>query len=726
MVSKKFKIGGMTCVACASGLERALKKNNKVKKATVNFATETLNIEYEGNLSFEEIEKIIKSLGFFVVNPEKQQKKDYRKIKLIISILFTIPLLYLGMAHMIGLPYLEFISPDKNPINFSIAQMFLCIPVVLLGYKFYVVGYRLLLKRTPNMDSLIAVGTTASFIYSVFSVYKVVTGDISFVHNLYFESTATIITLVEIGKYLENKSKSKTNNAIKSLMKLTPKTGTVIRDGKEITINIDDIVVGDIVIVKSGEKIPVDGIIIEGISSIDESMLTGESMPVEKNKGDLVTGATINKNGYIKFKATKVGKDTTLSQIIKLIEDAQTSKAPAQKLADKVSGYFTIIVLILALLSSIVWAVLGQDISFVLTIFVSVLVIACPCALGLATPISIIASTGKGAKQGILFKNAESIELLSKVDSIVFDKTGTLTKGEPQVTDLIPINIDKDELVQILVSIESMSEHPISKAIINYSKNYEKLVVTDFKNIEGKGLTGKINSNNIYVGNKLLLEELNIKYEQYKNQIDILENQAKTTVFVIKQNCLVGIVAVADVIKQESIELIKELKRLNIQTYMLTGDNKKTADIIAKQIGIDNVFANTLPQNKEEKIRELMKDNHIVAMCGDGINDSPALARANVGMAIGNGTDVAIESADIILVRNDISVVKDAVILSKKTMRIIKQNLFWAFCYNIIGIPIAMGILYAFGGPLLNPMIAALAMSFSSVSVVTNALRIAR
>ena len=724
MIRKKLKIGGMTCAACASGLERLLKKNNKVKSVQVNFATETLVIEYDNSLKFEEIDKSIKSLGFYIVDNE--EKKDFSKLKLIISIIFTIPLLYIAMGHMLNLPYPNIINPNLNPVIFAILQFILCVPVIAIGYKFYTVGYKLLFKRSPNMDSLIAVGTTASFVYSVFALYKIINGDISYIHSLYFESTATIITLVELGKYLEEKSKNRTKGAIKALMNLSAKTGIVIRDGKEQKINIEQIKVGDIVVVKSGEKIPVDGKIIEGNCSIDESMITGESIPVDKYVDDQVIGATINKSGYIKYVATKVGKDMMLSQIIELVENAQNSKAPVQKLADKVSGYFTIVVLILAVLASLIWLLVGKDITFVLQIFVSVLVIACPCALGLATPIAIMVASGKGASLGILYKNAESIENLSKINAVVFDKTGTLTQGKPVLTNLIPINIEESKLLEIIYTIESKSEHPLSIAIVEYAKqkNANELKLEKFENIVGKGVYGRVQDKDVYIGNISLINEHNINIEQYKQEMDNLAKDGKTVMLVIQDNNLIGILAVSDVIKQGSKKLIEKLDELNIQTYMITGDNEITANAIAKQLNIKNVIANTLPENKSEKIKELMNKELKVAMVGDGINDSPALMQADVGIAIGNGTDVAIESAGIVLVKNDILDVITAIVLSKKTMRIIKQNLFWAFAYNSIGIPIAMGILYAFGGPLLNPMFAALAMAFSSVTVVTNALRI--
>ncbi|MDD3303618.1 MAG: heavy metal translocating P-type ATPase [Clostridia bacterium] len=729
-MKKNVNIGGMTCVACASGLERVLKKEAKVKNVTVSFATQMMEIEYDDDLKFKVIEKHIKSLGFYIIN-KNVQKKDNAKLKLMISVIFTIPLLYIAMAHMIPgitMPYPTILHPNSNPMNFTMIQLLLTIPVIISGYKFYTVGFRLLLKGIPNMDSLVALGTSASFLYSIFSAIQVLNGSLDSMHHLYFESTATIITLVQLGKYLESRSRSKTGSAIQALMKIAPKEGIVLRGKQEITINIEDIVVDDIVVVKSGEKIPVDGVIIDGNASIDESMITGESLPIEKGIGNHVIGGTINKGGYIRFKATKIGKDTTLSQIIELVKNAQNSKAPAERLADVVSKYFTIVTLSLAMLSFIVWLLISKDFTFALTIFVSVLVIACPCALGLATPIAIMVSTGKGALLGILFKNAESLETLSKVDTIVFDKTGTLTKGKPYLTDLLPVHVSKDTLLAYLLSIEEKSEHPLAVAIVEYAKknNAEHIETRNFKTLVGKGVYGQIEGRDIYICHFQLALELKVELSKYSQMIYDLENVGKTVMFAIQDNTLIGIIAIADVIKEHSKEAINKLNEMKITSYMITGDNENTAKNIANQVGIKNVIANTLPEDKASKVRELMGKGSKVAMVGDGINDSPALMSADVGIAIGNGTDVAIESAGVILVRNDILDVHTAIRLSKKTMNVIKQNLFWAFGYNALGIPIAMGILHVFGGPLLNPMIAALAMAFSSVSVVTNALRINR
>lgn len=733
MIKKIYKIGGMTCAACAAGLERVLKKVTNITDAQVNFANETAVIFSEENIDFDVIKKAVTSIGFYIVNKEDNDIKQLHetkiaKIKLAICVILTIPLLYIAMAPMLGinLPYPQFLLPNVNPLLFAIIQLITCIPVIIAGYKFYTIGFSSLIKKVPNMDTLVAIGTTASFVYSVFSLYQIISGNVHYVHNLYFESTATIITLVMVGKYIEEKSKHKTGNAIKKLLGLAPKTGVVERDFKEITIPVEEIVIGDIVIVKAGEKIPVDGEVIFGSASIDESMITGESLPVEKSEKDIVVGATLCKSGYIKLKVNRIGQDTMLSQIITLVENAQNSKAPIAKLADKVSGYFALVVLVVAILSFTGWIIAGQTIAFALTIFVSVLVIACPCALGLATPIAIIVATGKGASKGILFKNAESIEILNKVDTIVFDKTGTLTKGTPYVTDVITNDILEDTLLQIAASVEKLSEHPLSIAIVNKAneRNIELVNVTDFKTLTGSGIQAKIDGKDVYIGNRKLMENINCNADIFNEQISQFENLGKTYVYVVYDSIVIGVIAMADVVKEDSKDLIQNLRKQHIKSIMLTGDNKNTALAIAKQLDIDEVIYEVLPQDKVSKVKELMSNGNIVAMVGDGINDAPALTQANVGIAIGNGTDVAIEAADIVLVKNNISDIYTLLRLTKKSMRVIKQNLFWAFGYNIIGIPIAMGLLYIFGGPLLNPMIAALAMAFSSISVVLNAIRI--
>ena len=627
---------------------------------------------------------------------------------------------------MIGMPLPKIINPMVNPLNFALFQIILTVPVMAIGYKFYLIGFKNIIKLSPNMDSLIAVGTSAAFIYSLFGMYKIIAGDISYVMHLYFEAAVTILTLITLGKYLEAVSKGKTSEAIKKLMGLAPKTATVIRDNKEIIVSVDEVVVGDIVLVKPGKKLPVDGEVIEGSTAIDESMITGESIPVEKSIGSNVIGASINKTGFIKYKATKVGKDTALAQIIRLVEDAQGSKAPIAKMADVISSYFVPIVIGLAILSAIVWLILGETPIFALTIFISVLVIACPCALGLATPTAIMVGTGKGAENGVLIKGGEALEITHKIDTIVFDKTGTITEGKPVVTDILTKNKEKDVLLSLAASAEKGSEHPLGEAIVRAAleKKLELKILNNFNAIPGHGIEVTIDKDNILLGNLKLMKEKNIDVEEFKLDSDKLANEGKTPMYIAINNKLEGIIAVADVVKPSSFEAIKELHNMGIKVAMITGDNKKTAEAIAKQVGIDIVLSEVLPEDKANEVKKLQGQNNKVAMVGDGINDAPALAQADIGIAIGSGTDVAIESADIVLMRSDLMDVIVAIKLSKATIRNIKQNLFWAFGYNVLGIPVAMGVLHIFGGPLLNPMIAAAAMSLSSVSVLANALRL--
>ena len=616
--------------------------------------------------------------------------------------------------------------PEAYPVNFAVIQLILVIPSMIAGYKFYTIGFSRLLKREPNMDSLIAIGTGAAFIYGIYAVIQIINGNHEYTMELYFESVGVIITLILLGKYLEAVSKGKTSEAIKKLMGLAPKTATVIRDGKETVIPIEEVRVGDIVLVRPGEKIPVDGEVVEGRTSVDESMLTGESIPVEKNPGDSVVGASINKNGSIKFRATKVGKDTVLAQIIKLVEDAQGSKAPIAKLADIISGYFVPAVMVIALFAGLAWYISGQSAVFSLTIFVSVLVIACPCALGLATPTAIMVGTGKGAEYGVLIKGGEALETAHKVKTIVLDKTGTITEGKPVVTDIITDGkIAPEELLRLSASAERGSEHPLGEAIVNGAKekNLELSEAESFEAIPGQGIEVVIEGRRMLLGNKKLMDSRNIEItlEEESNK---LAREGKTPMYVAIDNELAGIIAVADVMKPSSRKAIEILHNMGIEVVMITGDNRITAEAIARQVGIDRVLAEVLPQDKAEEIKKLQSEGKKVAMVGDGINDAPALAQADIGIAIGSGTDIAMESADIVLMRSDLMDVPTAIQLSKKTIRNIKQNLFWAFAYNTAGIPIAAGLLHIFGGPLLNPIFAAAAMAFSSVSVVTNALRL--
>ena len=632
-------------------------------------------------------------------------------------------------------PVPNIISPETNIINYALIQIVLVVPIMLVGYKFYINGFKSLFHGSPNMDTLVAIGTSSAFIYSLYTTINLIRNagvsmemHMSHHHQLYFESAGIIIALILLGKFLESRSKGKTSEAIKKLMGLQPKTAIIMVDDKEVEVSIDEVLEGDIVVVKPGEKIPVDGKIVFGHTSIDESMLTGESMPVEKTVGDSVTGASINKNGLIRFEATKVGKDTALAQIIKLVEDAQGTKAPIAKLADTVAGYFVPAVITIAVISALLWAIIGKEnTTFVLTIFISVLVIACPCALGLATPTAIMVGTGKGAENGILIKSSVALELAHKVDTVIFDKTGTITEGKPKVTEIITYgDYDEDYILKLAASAEKGSEHPLGEAIVRYAeeKNMNLINVEKFNSVTGKGINAVIDNKKINLGNVKMMEDLNISLDIVENKYEELAKQGKTPMFISIENELAGIIAVNDVVKESSKRAVELLHNLGIKVAMVTGDNKNTADAIAKQVGIDIVLAEVLPQDKSNEVKKLQAEGNFVAMVGDGINDAPALAAADIGIAIGNGTDVAIESADIVLMKNDLMDVPTAIKLSKDTIRNIKQNLFWAFGYNTIGIPVAAGVLYIFGGPLLNPMIAAAAMSLSSVSVVSNALRL--
>ncbi len=731
-----YKVEGMTCAVCAGRVEKVTKKIEGVQKSVVNLTTEKLSITVDDDIvTYGDIKRAVEKAGYKLIREEEKENnekrlsdKDKLLRRLIFSCIFTIPLLIVTMGHMVGMPLPKIIDPMTNPMNFALFQIILTIPVMAIGYKFYLVGFKNLIKLSPNMDSLIAVGTSAAFIYSVFGMYKIYVGDNSYAMHLYFEAAVTILTLITLGKYLEAISKGKTSEAIKKLMGLVPKTATIIRDNKETIIPVDEVIVGDIILVKPGEKLPVDGEVIEGSTSIDESMLTGESIPVEKVAGSNVIGASINKTGFIKYKATKVGKDTALAQIIKLVEDAQGSKAPIAKLADIISSYFVPTVIGLAIFSAGAWLIAGETPVFALTIFISVLVIACPCALGLATPTAIMVGTGKGAENGVLIKGGEALETTHKIDTIVFDKTGTITEGKPVVTDIVTNGIDKNELLALAASAEKGSEHPLGEAIVREAeeKNIDLKKIENFNAIPGRGIQVVINGETILLGNLKLMKENSISIGNLNKESDRLAQEGKTPMYIAINNSLEGIIAVADTVKPSSKKAIETLHSMGIKVAMITGDNKKTANAIARQVGIDIVLAEVLPQDKANEVKKLQNENRKVAMVGDGINDAPALAQADIGIAIGSGTDVAMESADIVLMRSDLMDVSTAIKLSKATIRNIKQNLFWAFGYNVLGIPVAMGVLHIFGGPLLNPMIAAAAMSLSSVSVLANALRLKR
>lgn len=743
-----LNISGMTCAACAQRIEKAIKKLEGVMNVSVNFATEKATVVYDPQvirLSF--IREAVEKAGYKTVDTKKEnavdedrvrKQKDIRILwtKFIISAIFSIPLLYIAMVPMITvvrLPFPAGLDPMQFSLIYALLELLLVIPVIGVGYKFYTIGFKSLVQRSPNMDSLIAIGTTAAVLYSIYNTYQIALGHFKAVESLYFETAGVIITLILLGKSLEAVSKGRTSEAIKKLMGLAPKTAIILQNGVEKEIPIDDVEIGDIIIVRPGSKIPVDGSVISGHTSIDESMLTGESMPVDKKTGDPVYAASLNTTGNIQFKAEKIGSDTALAQIIKLVEDAQGSKAPIAQMADVVSGYFVPVVCAIALLAGIAWFFgTGGDLKFALTIFISVLVIACPCALGLATPTAIMVGTGKGAENGILIKGGEALETAHKINTIVFDKTGTITEGKPTVTDVLTMsnmgNISKEELLKLTASAEKNSEHPLGQAIVRGAQDagIELLAAESFESLTGRGIEAQINGRTVLAGNRKLMDERGIVLSALEEASDQLAGEGKTPMYVAVDGVLSGIVAVADVVKQNSKAAIARLHRMGIEVVMITGDNRKTAEAIARQVGIVCVLAEVLPQDKSNEVKKLQAEGRKTAMVGDGINDAPALAQADIGIAIGSGTDVAIESADIVLMRSDLMDVPAAIDLSKKTIRNIKQNLFWAFGYNVIGIPIAAGILHLFGGPLLNPIFAAAAMSLSSVSVLTNALRLKR
>ncbi|MGL4990218.1 MAG: heavy metal translocating P-type ATPase [Sarcina sp.] len=735
-IKETYKVEGMSCAACAASIERVLKKMDGVENGVVNFTAETVNFAYDvDKVRISDIKAKLSKLGFTLVDIEEvENKKDDKKSevsftrnRLILTAIFAIPVFIISMGDMVGMPLPSFISSQTSPFNFGLIQLILTTLVFIFGRSFFKVGIKSLIALAPNMDSLISIGAGAAYLYSIYGLIKIAMGNAHFAHNLYFESAAVIIAFVSLGKFLESVAKGKTSDAIKKLMGLAPKTAVILTNGSEQVVSIDDVRVGDLIVVKPGEKLPVDGEVIEGKTSIEESMLTGESIPAEKNIGSKVYGASINKNGRIVYKATKVGKDTVISQIVKLVKDAQGSKAPIAKTADVIAGYFVPVVITLAVIASLFWHFDGQNLEFVMTIFIAVLVIACPCALGLATPTAIMVGTGKGAEYGVLIKGGESLEATGKIQTIVFDKTGTLTEGKPIVTDIITFNYGEDEILSIAAAAEKGSEHPLGEAIVKCAndKGLELKKIESFTAIPGKGIEVTIDGKDIFIGNKKLVDEQNaiIKNEFNDSSIKLAE-QGKTPMYMIIDGNLEAIIAVADTVKPSSKKAVEILTSMGIEVVMLTGDNEKTAKAIAKELGISRIIADVLPHEKAAKVKEIQSEGKKVAMVGDGINDAPALAIADVGMAIGSGTDIAMESADIVLMRSDIMDVITAIQLSKKTMINIKENLFWGLIFNIIGIPIAMGVLHLFGGPLLNPMIGAFAMSFSSVTVLLNALRL--
>ena len=740
---KEYIIEGMSCASCAMTIENAVSKIPGVDKASVNLATEIMTVEATDNVTPEDIAKVVDGVGYSArprgksVEEELEEKNEKKeahlremKRNLTISAIFAVPLLFIAMADMVGIPMPAFLSPMQSPVSYALIQLALSLPIIWLGRRFFVDGFKALSKGHPNMDSLVALGTSAAFLYSLYGTYHVLEGHAHFAMNLYYESAGVILTLITLGKYFEAVSKGKTSMAIQTLVGLAPKMAMVLRDGQEVEIPVEEVQVGDLIRVKPGEKVPVDGVVTEGNSTVDESMLTGESIPVSKSVGDEVIGASLNKTGSFILKATKIGKDTALSQIIQLVEQAQGSKAPIAKLADKVSGVFVPIVIVLALVSGLAWYFLGQESwVFALTITISVLVIACPCALGLATPTAIMVGTGKGAENGILLKSGEALEEANHVNMVVFDKTGTITNGTPVVTDVVTAdNADADALIRLAASLEVASEHPLGEAIVAKAKEQGAAFdeVTNFEAIPGFGIKGHVGETLVFLGNEKWMRENGLANVEMNEKANSFAEQGKTPLYIGYNDAVQGLIVVADTVKESSARAIQTLHQMGIQVAMMTGDHERTAQAIAAEVGIDRVFSEVLPQDKANYVSKLQEEGYIVAMVGDGINDAPALAQAQVGIAIGTGTDVAIESADAVLMKSDLMDVPAMLKLSRATIRNIKENLFWAFAYNVIGIPFAMGVLHLFGGPLLNPMIAGAAMSFSSVSVVLNALRLKR
>ncbi len=742
----ELDIDGISCQVCVNKIEKKVSKLNGVKSVIVNLANSRGKIVYDSDvIKLSEILEVMKKMGYtgtkheeFSENLKDKEKEEHLKREFLefkIAIVFSAIVFYIAMGTMVGLPVPSIISPDINPLNFAIIQFILALPVVYIGRRFYTVGIKQLFMRSPSMDSLIATGTGSALLYSIYGTFKIAEGNYHYVHSLYYESAVVILALILLGKYLEGVSKGKTSEAIKKLMSLKSKKANLVRNGEIVQVDIEEVEKGEILLVKPGESIPVDGKVIDGNSTVDESMLTGESIPIDKAAGDIVYGASINKNGSLKIEATAVGKDTVISKIIKLVENAQGSKAPIAKIADKVSAYFVPIVMIIATAAGIIWYYLGSrgivEINntpsiFALTIFISVMVIACPCSLGLATPTAIMVGTGRGAELGILIKSGEALEKAHKVNTVVFDKTGTLTEGKPKVTDILTMEGYKEnDTLQIAGALELHSEHPLGEAIVEEAKNRGLIFpqVNDFISITGQGVYGKIEESEVLIGNVKLMKAKNIEITM-KKELDELASQGKTPMYMAIDGKFLGIIAVADVMKEEAVDTIKELKERGYKIGMITGDNKITAEAIGKQVGIDMIFAEVTPEDKYLKVKELQEEGYNVAMVGDGINDSPALVQADVGIAIGGGTDIAMESADIVLMKRNLKDVLTAMDLSNATIRNIKQNLFWAFIYNTLGIPIAAGVLYPFTGHLLNPMIAGGAMAMSSVSVVTNALRL--
>lgn len=755
-MKEKFDVTGMTCSACSSRVEKCVSKLAGIADVSVNLLTNSMQVEYDEQILSERqiIDAVVKA-GYGASpkkdhgstqplpktgtemkdhNPAESEQKNMKQ-RLIVSFVFLVPLMYVSMGHMAGFWLPSFLDGMENAVSFAFTQLLLCLPIIYVNRKYYSRGFRTLFHLSPNMDSLIAIGSSASLIYGVFAIYRMSYGlghgnmelVHKYYHDLYFESAAMILALITVGKYLEARSKGKTSEALTRLLNLAPKTAFVERGGKEVEIPVEQVQTGDIIAVRPGSSIPVDGFIIEGSTSIDEAAITGESIPVHKQVNDTVIAATINKTGFIRFKATRVGNDTTFSQIIRLVEEASSSKAPIAKIADKIAGIFVPVVMCIAIVTAIVWLAAGATFEFALSCAISVLVISCPCALGLATPVAIMVGTGKGAENGILIKSGEALETAHHIRSVVLDKTGTITQGKPVVTT-IETDIPKKEFLEIAAGLEEKSEHPLAEAILEFTKKHKisPASVTDFSSVPGQGIKGKINGIWYFAGNRRMMEEQGIYLREYEKRLNKLADDGKTPMLFGKEKEILGIISVADVVKPTSKEAVRQLKELGIEVVMLTGDNRRTAEAIRRQLDIDTVIAEVLPQDKEREIVRLQEQGKTVAMIGDGINDAPALARADVGMAIGAGTDVAIESADVVLMKSDLLDAVTAIRLSKAVIRNIRQNLFWAFFYNSLGIPVAAGVFYHAFGLKLNPMIGAAAMSMSSIFVVTNALRLKR
>ena len=750
-MKEKYDITGMTCAACQAHVEKSVSKLDGVNSVAVNLLQNSMTVEYDENsLTSQDIVKAVESGGYGARkagtsgnetgrssktgNGIIEEQEKALKTRLISSICFLLPLMYLSMGSMWGLPIPGFLKGTENAVSFAFMQMLLVLPVAYINRAFFINGFKSLWHRAPNMDALVALGSTASFVYGVFAIFRMSWGlghgDMELVHNyhhdLYFESSSMILTLITVGKFLEARSKGKTSDAISKLMDLSPDTATVLRDGEEIEIATEDVVVGDTVVVKPGGRVPVDGTVTFGSAAVDESAITGESIPVEKSIGSKVTSATIVKTGSIRFTADRVGEDTTLSQIIKLVDDASGSKAPIARLADKIAGVFVPIVMGISLVTLIVWLIAGQTAEFAISCAIAVLVISCPCALGLATPTAIMVGTGKGAENGVLFKSAEALETLHGIDTVVMDKTGTITEGKAKVTDAEVFSDDKRDLISAIAAIEKLSEHPLAEAIVNYAES-ERIDLPEaagFKATAGEGIEGEVNGTRYYAGNARMMQRLGISCDPASDVSERLADEGKTVLYLAGGDKLLGVIAVSDEPKESSSKAIESLEGMGINVVMLTGDNKKTASAIQRRLGIRRAIAEVLPQDKEKEIRRLQDEGRKVAMIGDGINDAPALTRADVGIAIGAGTDIAIESADVVLMKNDLMDAVSAIQLSQAVLKNIKQNLFWAFFYNAIGIPLAAGVLWPAFGLKLSPMFGAAAMSMSSFFVVSNALRL--